>query len=97
MAWLLPSRGHVEVCKELIASVAGVDIEDKARKTPLRVAIENNKAHAARALCKAGASTSLPDPVDRRTPLHVAAKMGFVECAEVLLQHGAEIDGNPDK
>ena len=94
---MFPTRGHVEVCRELISSKSNIDVEDKIHHTPLRVAVENNKARVARVLCEAGASTSLPDPVDRRTPLHVAAKKGFVECAEILVQHGAIIDGNPDK
>lgn len=90
-------RGHVEICRELIAFVATVDAEDSKHLTPLLIAVENNKAKVAQVLCEAGASTSAASPVDGRTPLHLAANKGFVECAEVLLQHGAPIDEKPNK
>lgn len=77
--------------------MASVDAEDAKHRTPLRIAVENNRAPVARALCEAGASTSVVDPADQRTPLHLAANKGFVDCADVLLQHGAAVDGNPDK
>lgn len=85
------------MCRELITSVASVDVQDTQNRTPLRVAIENNKAEVARVLCEAGASTSLAIGPERRTPLHFAANKGFIACAEVLLRHGAVIEGNPDK
>lgn len=87
----------MEVCRELLASVASVDAEDGKHRTPLVVAVENNKFKVAKVLCEAGASTNAANPADGRQPLHVAACQGFVECAEILLQHGAPIDGNPDK
>lgn len=90
-------RGHVEVCRELLASVGSVDAQDAQNRTPLRLAVENNKPQVARVLCEAGALTSVARSADGRTPLHLAARDGFTECAEVLLQHGAVIDGNPDK
>lgn len=77
--------------------MANVEAEDAKHRTPLLIAIENNRAKVATVLCEAGASTSVTSPADGCTPLHIAAKKGFVECAEVLLQHGAPIDGNPDK
>lgn len=77
--------------------MANVDAEDKKHQTPLQLAVGNNKAQVVRALCEAGASTNLANPVDGRTPLHVAANKGFTNCAEVLLQCGAAVDGNPDK
>lgn len=52
-------RGHVEVCRELLASVASVDIEDTKHTTPLLLAVENNRAKVAQVLCEAGASTSV--------------------------------------
>jgi len=48
-------------------------------------------------LCEAGASTSASTPADGRQSLHIAARDGYVECADILLQHGAPIDCNPDK
>lgn len=90
-------RGHVDVCRELIAGVGSVDAQDAQQRTPLRLAVENNKPQVARVLCEAGALTSIASSSDGRTPLHVAARDGFTECAEILLQHGAVIDGNPDK
>lgn len=77
--------------------MASVDAQDAQLRTPLRLAIENNKPQVAGVLCEAGALTSVPNSADRRTPLHLAARDGFTECAEILLQHGAVIDGNPDK
>lgn len=74
-----------------------MDAEDSKHRTSLLIAVENNRAKVAKLLCEAGASTSVACPADGYTPLHIAAKKGFVECAEVLLQHGAPIDGNPDK
>lgn len=91
-------RGHVEVCRELIASVANVEAKDKQQRTPLAVAVDNNRANIARVLCKAGASTSvIADTASDRSALHIAANKGFTDCADVLLQHGAAVDGNSDK
>lgn len=90
-------RGHAEVCRELIAYVAVVDAEDSKHLTPLLIAVANNKPKVVQVLCEAGASTSAASPADGRTPLHLAANKGFVECAEFLLQHGAPIDAKPNK
>lgn len=77
--------------------MGSVDAKDAQNRTPLRLAIENNRPQVTRVLCEAGASTSIASSADERTPLHLAARAGFTECAEVLIQHGAVIDGNPDK
>lgn len=74
-----------------------MEAEDANHLTPLLIAVENNRAKVAKVLCEAGASTGVASPADGCTPLHIAAKKGFVECAEVVLQHGAPIDGIPDK
>ncbi|CAM9644552.1 unnamed protein product [Ectocarpus sp. 12 AP-2014] len=95
---LAAKGGHLEVCRELLASVASVDIEDTKHTTPLLLAVENNRAKVAQVLCEAGASTSVGlQTSDGRSPLHIAANKGFVECAEVLLRHGATIDTSRNK
>lgn len=77
--------------------MGSVDAQDAQLRTPLRLAVENNKPQVVRVLCEAGALTSVPISADGRTPLHLAARDGFTECAEILLEYGAVIDGNPDK
>lgn len=78
--------------------MAGADINanDHKQRTPLWLAVDNNRVQVACLLCAAGALTSQAGP-EGRTPLHVAASKGHTDCAETLLQHGASVDGNPDK
>lgn len=93
---LLFFRGHLEVCRDLIEAGANPNAEDGQDRTPMWIAVDSNRAGVVQLLCEAGAHTSQAGP-EGRTPLHIAARQGFIECAELLLQHGAVVEGNPDK
>jgi uncharacterized protein len=68
----------------LVAAGADVETRDDAGRTPLLVAVTDDRVDAARVLVSAGAS---PDALDGRhdTPWLVTGVTGSVEMAEVLL------------
>lgn len=94
--FLLFFRGHLDVCRDLIEAGANPNTEDGQNRTPMWIAVDSNRAGVVRLLCETGAHTSQAGP-EGRTPLHIAARKGFIECAELLLKHGAVVEGNPDK
>jgi hemoglobin len=81
----------------------GVDpnILDRGSHTPL-YSVANGCAlktgpKIVRALVRAGADVNACEGVTRATPLHMAARRGFVEIARALLECGAAIDARDNK
>lgn len=59
--------------------------------TPLCVAMSNYKIDAARILVMNGADVNIADS-EGDTPLHSAASGGFMEMAQLLIDHGANVN-----
>jgi len=76
--------GALNVLIALISRGAGVDPPDVNLKTPLIVAIENNKFTVARSLIEFGADVESRDS-SQRTPLMFACKIGSKEMVELLI------------
>ncbi|KAH4986916.1 hypothetical protein HBH69_015840 [Parastagonospora nodorum] len=80
----------LEVTQHLIE--AGVDLNTPASRyggTALHGAVCRNHIPIVRALLEAGADAGQSD-WDKVTPLHTAAVEGYVDCAILLLQYGAD-------
>eukprot|EP00913_Durusdinium_trenchii_P007558 g7102.t1 len=76
----------------LIKAAAQVNSQDQQGRRPLHWCAVAGQLECLKLLIKAGADVSAPD-VDGRQPLWWARGPGAsAECAEELLQHGAEVD-----
>ncbi|RUS75226.1 hypothetical protein EGW08_017016, partial [Elysia chlorotica] len=85
---------------------ANISDTDSTRHIPLHYAIEANRSHNVKILLEHNKKGGVPDlfaeqfgvgGVNRRTtnsmtPLHYAAKHGFVEIADLLVKFGAEVN-----
>lgn len=93
--------GCVEVVTALLRLGTDPDMEDSGGHTPLyRVANEcasDAGPGVVRALVRAGADVNASGGVTRATPLHMAARRGYVEIARALLDLGAAIEARDSK
>ena len=64
---------------------AGVDPTDTLERTPLMIAIENNKAELTKNFISLGARVNLLD-IFGRTPLMYACKVGSPEIVDLLIK-----------
>ena len=90
------AAGCLPALELLLDLGAAVDTADRSGRTPLFcVANECQRASAgamARELLRRGASADARDRVKRCTPLHAAARRGFVAVAAALLDGGADLE-----
>ncbi|MFA6527391.1 MAG: ankyrin repeat domain-containing protein [Candidatus Babeliales bacterium] len=87
----------VQLLRELGADV---ELQDKDGRTPLFIAVEsgtatqeekNEKLEIVKFLAKNGANVNACN-MNKETPLHFAAKNGWLEGATLLVKHGADVD-----
>jgi len=93
--------GSIEVAKILLSRGADPNAEDSGGHTPL-YSVANECALASgpelvRILAGAGADVNANGGVTRATPLHMAARRGFVEIAKALLESGAAVNARDSK
>mmetsp|Transcript_19613 Transcript_19613/g.66178 ORF Transcript_19613/g.66178 Transcript_19613/m.66178 type:complete len:93 (-) Transcript_19613:204-482(-) len=70
----------------MLLNTIGVDPEDDVGKTPLRVAVDRNRAEAVSALLTRGANISHAD-VSGMTPMGAAQQHGHEELAQTMLEY----------
>jgi hemoglobin len=86
--------GEAELAASLIRSGADPDAREVEGHTPLYRA---SAGDVARVLLAAGATADVASGPTRGTPLHQAARRGYVSVAEALLDHGATVDARDSK
>jgi truncated hemoglobin YjbI/ankyrin repeat protein len=86
--------GEAELVAALIRSGADPDAREAEGHTPLYRA---STGDVARVLLAAGATVDIASGPTRGTPLHQAARRGYVSVAQALLDHGATIDARDAK
>jgi truncated hemoglobin YjbI len=86
--------GGAELATVLIHSGADPDAREAEGHTPLYRA---STGDVARVLLAAGATADVASGPTRGTPLHQAARRGYVSAAEALLDHGATVDARDAK
>ncbi|MFN7938666.1 MAG: ankyrin repeat domain-containing protein [Bryobacteraceae bacterium] len=88
------ATGCLEVVKALLGMGVGANVLDRGGHTPLYAAGNEcgwpEGPDVVRALVRAGADVHACGGVTRATPLHMAARRGFVEIAEAMLECGAD-------
>merc|ERR1712038_1379331 len=62
-----------------------LDIQNNELYAPLHIAVLMNQPNMVRRLIVAGATSDIRD-LEGNTPLHLASKRGYLECAEALLR-----------
>merc|ERR1719500_968733 len=80
--------GFVEIVFALIRMAphpAYLDIQNNELYAPLHIAVLMNQPNMVRRLVVAGATNDIRDQ-EGNTPLHLASKRGYLECAEALLR-----------
>ena len=90
------AQGNLTMVKLLLRLGANPDVTDGGGHTPLYCLANEYRASdggdVVRALAQAGANVNANDGVKHCTALHMAARRGNLEIAEVLLDCGAGID-----
>ena len=86
--------GEAELAAVLIRSGADPDAKETEGHTPLYRA---STGDVARVLLAAGATVDVTSGPTRGTPLHQAARRGYVSVAQALLDHGATVDARDAK
>jgi hypothetical protein len=81
-----------QIFEILSQSAQGVNSCNETGWSPLQVAAMCNSHHAAEALLRLRADVSAKSGYLRPTALHLAAWHGHVEVAEVLINHGADLE-----
>jgi ankyrin repeat protein len=97
---LTVSRGLPEITRILIERHADINARDYYGRTPLHQATtglnteasDDNCFEVARILLEHGAHVDTQDEYYHSTPLHSASFCGSVRLAELLLQHGADVN-----
>ncbi|GIX80216.1 hypothetical protein CEXT_708831 [Caerostris extrusa] len=87
----LGADGFPEYTALLVRAGANLDVNYHNRGTPLYNAAFSCQPLCARILLRAGALVNLATPVDRDTPLHIAAIETDLEVAKVLIEFGANV------
>jgi len=82
------AKGQTELCSLLLSAGAETAAEDASGRGALHWAAYNGRALACRLLLERGAAVGLSGAAG--TALHLAAGAGQLECASILLQHGAD-------
>jgi len=80
--------GFTEVVFALIRMAPNpsyLDVQNNQLWAPLHIAVMMNHPNIVRRLVVAGATTDIRD-LEGNTPLHLASKRGYLECAEALLR-----------
>lgn len=92
--WIAACYGHLEAVRALLAkSYYLCDLKNKYGATPLWIVSQNGHREVAALLLEARCSgvNECREPTFTR-PLFMAALMGYLEIAKLLLRNGAEVD-----
>ncbi|XP_004860435.1 ankyrin repeat and SOCS box protein 10 isoform X2 [Heterocephalus glaber] len=89
------SRGHTEVLQLLLRRRAQPDSAPGGR-TALHEACAAGHTACVHVLLVAGADPNLPDQ-DGKRPLHLCRGPGTLQCADLLLRFGAQVDGRSEE
>ncbi|KAM5189086.1 ankyrin repeat and SOCS box protein 10 isoform 1-T1 [Callospermophilus lateralis] len=89
------SRGHTEVLQLLLRRRAKPDSAPGGR-TALHEACAAGHTACVHVLLVAGADPNIPDQ-DGKRPLHLCRGAGTLQCAELLLRFGAQVDGRSEE
>lgn len=86
-------RGHLEIVRSLLEHGANINImsEDPRRASVLHEGVENHQLEIVKYLLDLGVKSNVFDSCGF-SPLHSAAKHGFVDIIDLLIKGGAEVD-----
>jgi ankyrin repeat protein len=91
------SRGFIKIVKNLLAAGADVNLTTTGKSTALAYAISNGHLEVGEALLKAGANANCHIDIgagkSKLSALTIAAGRGYAPCVNLLLAHGANVDG----
>ncbi|XP_073254183.1 uncharacterized protein [Porites lutea] len=92
------SKNHLETVKSLLARGADISAKDIDDATPIYRAAAEGCIETLEFLLKSGKGKALVEEYDKyeNTPLHVAAKKGYVRIVQLLLDNGCCIDCKND-
>ena len=89
---LAAGKGHLDVCRVLIAAGAGVNGQDNQGQTPLMLAAAKGYLDVCRTLIEAGAGIN-GHGNQGPTPLMLAAAKGHLDVCRALIGAGAGVNG----
>jgi ankyrin repeat protein len=83
--------GHLGLVEFLLDNKARVLGKDKFKRTALTMAVRNGHCRIASLLLQRGSEWDHNDS-SMNTPLHYAAAYGWLDCIELLLKTGADVN-----
>jgi ankyrin repeat protein len=87
------AQGNYELCQFLLDNKAKVLSKDKFKRTPLILACKNGHVKVASLLLQHGSDWKQPDS-SQNYPIHYAAGYGWLECIDLLVTAGADLNSN---
>lgn len=88
--------GDVIAMQTALEAGANVNGKDNGGLTPLHLATCCNSIEKITTLLRYGANPNIASNTKKITPLHKAASSGHTAIADVLVQHGADVNSNDD-
>lgn len=85
------NNSQVETTKVLLRVGADVNLANVRNVTCVHLAVVNRCLPMLLLLLDHGATVDVPNSVNKRTPLHIAAEAGDKEICELLLRYGARV------
>jgi ankyrin repeat protein len=84
-------HGFIPILEMLLDAKDGKDVINRRYEgSPLHEATQSNHVAAVKLLLRAGAHIDPPADIIQTTPLHLAARLGSHEIAQLLIDHGAD-------
>ncbi|XP_002660514.1 cyclin-dependent kinase inhibitor 2A [Danio rerio] len=83
------ATGNISHVQFLLSNGVNANVVNKFRRTPIQVMMMGN-APLALVLLEQGADPNVPDPDTGSTPLHDAARTGFIDTVRLLIRFGAD-------
>ncbi|KAL4618200.1 cyclin-dependent kinase 4 inhibitor C-like [Arapaima gigas] len=90
------ATGNAELLRTLLEGGVDADAVNRFGRTALQVMMMGSD-RVAELLLSYGGNPNVRDPLTGSTPLHDAARLGFLDTARVLVRFGAQVDARDSR
>lgn len=86
------AKGNYDIVKELLSYKAKVEARTNKGHTPLHLAVYSGSFDCVKELLKYKAEVNVSTMHEKVTPLHIACQRQGAHIAQILIQHGADVN-----